>query len=196
MITPTPLPPSYLKELPTHQPPPKFPFTQTRKSLRLFFEDLGDTSAAGGGGGGGGPVPSESVEGEGDVSYVYSVWAPMSVRIVQCVGMKSAVLGPLSAAPSSAPGAWGESADASGGGGAGVAGVAGVAGGEGGSGRGGGGGRMKVRAHPVVGWRGFEDIIGSIPGQTVDVIQSPSPSGPSQSSGLNSRASFAFFRLF
>ncbi|KZT34809.1 ATP binding protein [Sistotremastrum suecicum HHB10207 ss-3] len=167
MILPNPLPSSYLKEMPNHQAPPKFPFTSARKSLRLFFEDLGD----GGGGSGGGPVPSETVEGEPDISYVYSVWAPMSVRLVQCVAQKGAVLAPLNTpAP---PGAWGDSAT---GGGAG-----GTTGGK----------KEKIRAHPIVGWKGFEDIVGNIPGETVDIVQLPS--GASQganggSSGLHSLA--------
>lgn len=128
-------------------------------------------------------MPSESVEGEVDVSYVYSVWAPMSVRIVQCVAMKGAVLAPITVNNPAPSGAWGESAGAD---------PNSAGSGEGGSARGaGGGGRMKVRAHPIVGWRGFEDIVASIPGETVDVVQSSS--GPSQtanggSGGLNTRA--------
>ncbi|KAG8691360.1 hypothetical protein FRC11_004686 [Ceratobasidium sp. 423] len=34
-------------------------------------------------------------------------------------------------------------------------------------------GARQAQAHPVVGWKGFEDVIKSIPGETVDVIQSP-----------------------
>ncbi|KAH7338863.1 Sec1-like protein [Rhizoctonia solani] len=34
-------------------------------------------------------------------------------------------------------------------------------------------GARQAQAHPVLGWRGFEDIIKTIPGETVDVIQSP-----------------------
>jgi len=29
----------------------------------------------------------------------------------------------------------------------------------------------KVNAHPIVGWKGFEDVIATIPGKTVDVVQ-------------------------
>lgn len=29
----------------------------------------------------------------------------------------------------------------------------------------------KVQAHPIVGWKGFEDAVGSIPGETVDIMQ-------------------------
>ena len=28
----------------------------------------------------------------------------------------------------------------------------------------------KAKAHPIMGWKGFEDIIESIPGETVDVV--------------------------
>jgi len=29
----------------------------------------------------------------------------------------------------------------------------------------------KVNAHPIVGWKGFEDVVAIIPGKTVDVAQ-------------------------
>lgn len=29
----------------------------------------------------------------------------------------------------------------------------------------------KVQAHPIVGWKGFEDVLATIPGETVDVSQ-------------------------
>ena len=28
-----------------------------------------------------------------------------------------------------------------------------------------------VQAHPIVGWKGFEDVVASIPGETVDIVQ-------------------------
>ena len=31
----------------------------------------------------------------------------------------------------------------------------------------------KVHAHPIVGWKGFEDVVASIPGETVDIVQRP-----------------------
>lgn len=37
-----------------------------------------------------------------------------------------------------------------------------------------GGGRAlpsKVQAHPIVGWKGFEDVLPAIPGETFDIIQ-------------------------
>ena len=29
----------------------------------------------------------------------------------------------------------------------------------------------KVNAHPIVGWKGFEDVVATIPGKTVDIVQ-------------------------
>jgi len=74
-----------------------------------------------------------------DISYVYSGYAPMSVRLVQCVAQKGAIL------------KVGEGGDAARKG-------KGVAGG-------------KARAHPIVGWKGFEDVLESIPGETIDVLE-------------------------
>ena len=33
-------------------------------------------------------------------------------------------------------------------------------------------GVTKVRAHPIIGWKGFEDVVNSIPGETVDIVRS------------------------
>ncbi|KAF7791610.1 hypothetical protein EIP86_002627 [Pleurotus ostreatoroseus] len=125
--------------LPASAPPSlavKYPYTSLRKSLRLLIEDAD---------------PLEELE--NDISYVYSGYAPISVRLVQCVAQKGGVLsnpagekdkriaaGRRAAAASSA------SADA------------GVA-------------AIKVQAHPIVGWKGFEDVVASIAGETVDTVQ-------------------------
>ena len=29
----------------------------------------------------------------------------------------------------------------------------------------------KINAHPIVGWKGFEDVVSTIPGKTVDIVQ-------------------------
>ncbi|KAG8765444.1 hypothetical protein FRC12_007489, partial [Ceratobasidium sp. 428] len=34
-------------------------------------------------------------------------------------------------------------------------------------------GARQAQAHPIVGWKGFDDVIKTIPGDTVDVIQTP-----------------------
>jgi hypothetical protein len=33
------------------------------------------------------------------------------------------------------------------------------------------GGAPRVRAHPIVGWKGFDDVVALVPGETVDVVQ-------------------------
>lgn len=109
----------------------KFPYTSLRKSLRLLIED---------------PDPLEELE--NDISYVYSGYAPLSVRLVQCIAQKGGVLSnpagekdkKVAASDQSPAKAKGAAAP-------------------------------KVQAHPIVGWKGFEDVVGSIPGQTFDIVQ-------------------------
>ena len=94
------------------------PFPSLRKSLRLVVDDVDDAAP-------------------NDISYVYSGYAPLSIRLVQCAVQKNTILGP---AASETPDARGK--------------------------------RQLPKAHPLVGWRGFEDVLGGIPGATVDVRQS------------------------
>ena len=105
-----------------------YPFPTLRKSLRLIVDDVDDASP-------------------NDVSYVYSGYAPISVRLVQCVAQKNAI---MSTAPSSGSRQNGQ---------------AGLDEQQ--------NGRSKVlpQAHSITGWRGFEDVVGSIPGATVDIRQ-------------------------
>lgn len=84
---------------------------------------------------------------ENDISYVYSGYAPISVRLVQCVAQKGGVLS--NPAPDKAGTPEGETTD----------GTADLS-----------SGTMKVQAHPIVGWKGFEDVLASIPGETVDFV--------------------------
>ncbi|KAG7097107.1 hypothetical protein E1B28_004487 [Marasmius oreades] len=107
----------------------KYPFNSLRKSLRLLIED----------------DPESLNEVENDISYVYSGWAPISIRLVQCVAQKGGVL--------SNPAETGNQAD-----------------GKGGRGE-------KVQAHPIIGWKGFEDILALIPGRTVDVDMNVASAG-------------------
>jgi len=94
------------------------PFPALRKALRLVVDDTDDTAP-------------------NDISYVYSGYAPLSIRLVQCITQKNSVL------TGAVPDADGKD-----------------------------GARKEVpKAHPIVGWRGFEDVLGSIPGATVDVRQ-------------------------
>lgn len=70
----------------------------------------------------------------------------MSVRLVQCVAQKGGVL--------SNPATDGESGEGS-------------KKGKGPSSSGIG----HVRAHPIVGWKGFDDVLASLPGETIDINQ-------------------------
>lgn len=82
---------------------PKPLFPTLRKQLRLVVDDAEDPDSD-------------------DISFAYSGYAPLSVRLVQCVAQKGAVL--------SAP-AGSEAASA------------------------------RPKAHPIVGWKGFEDVLSS-----------------------------------
>lgn len=84
---------------------------------------------------------------ENDISYVYSGYAPISVRLVQCVAQKGGVLS--NPALDKASTTEGDSVD----------GIADLS-----------SGTTKVQAHPIVGWKGFEDVLTSIPGETVDFV--------------------------
>ncbi|GAK64480.1 vacuolar protein sorting 33A [Moesziomyces antarcticus] len=95
-------------------------FASVRRSLRLINDDVDERA------------PS-------DISYVYSGYAPLSVRLVQAVAQKEALLD-VGRAASTALRPGGRS--------------------------------VKPRAHPIVGWRGFEDVVGQLPGPTFDEVQS------------------------
>ncbi len=102
----------------TRSPPPTPQhFPALRKSLRLVVNDIDDAAP-------------------NDISYVYSGYAPLSIRLVQCITQKNAIL----------------------------SGAADVV-------EEGGNKKAIPQAHPIVGWKGFEDVVGSIPGTTVDIRQ-------------------------
>ncbi|KAJ7729250.1 Sec1-like protein [Mycena maculata] len=130
ILLPNPLPASSPPALLTA----KYPFVALRKSLRLLIEDS----------------PEALDEVENDISFVYSGYAPISVRLVQCVAQKGGVL----SNPAEKEKAAGASADSK------------------------AQPSIKAQAHPIAGWRGFEDILATIPGETVDIVQS-GPSGGS-----------------
>ncbi|KAJ7492146.1 Sec1-like protein [Mycena latifolia] len=120
--------------LPASSPPAlvaaKYPFVSLRKSLRLLIDDS----------------PEALDEVENDISFVYSGWAPISVRLVQCVAQKGGVLSnPAEKEKAAAASAADGKAQPS---------------------------SIKAQAHPIAGWRGFEDILATIPGETVDIVQS------------------------
>lgn len=106
-------------------------FASVRKSLRLINDDVDERAPA-------------------DISYVYSGYAPLSVRLVQAVAQKEALLDPLRSTDPTRP-------------------VRSV----------------KPRAHPIVGWRGFEDAVNQLPGPTFDQVQSAaSDASPSTDAAL------------
>ncbi|TEB38635.1 ATP binding protein [Coprinellus micaceus] len=117
MLLPNPLPPS----LP---PSGKYPFSLVRKSLRLLIDDN----------------PEALEEVENDIGFVYSGWAPISIRLVQCIAQKGGVLSNPAEKEKPAD----EQSKSS---------------------------IEKVQAHPIVGWKGFEDIVSTLPGETVEVAQ-------------------------
>ena len=124
MLLPIPLPANAPEMLLTS----KLPFASLRKSLRLLTDD-----------------PETSDERENDISYVYSGYAPISIRLVQCVAQKGGVISnPAEKEKGLAGSSSGRRTD------------------------------NIVRAHPIVGWKGFEDVVGSIPGAVVDIPQTAS----------------------
>lgn len=125
ILLPNPLPPA----TPPSVIAPKYPFTVLRKSLRLLIDDS----------------PEALEEVENDISFVYSGYAPISIRLVQCVAQKGGVI----SNPAETEKATLDTTVA----------------------KGGPSPPDKVQAHPIVGWKGFEDVLATIPGDTVDIIQ-------------------------
>ena len=122
ILLPNPLPPSAPSTL-------KYPFVSLRKSLRLLIDDN----------------PEALDEVENDISFVYSGYAPISIRLIQCVAQKGGVI----SNPAEKEKANNDMSNKS----------------EQKNSMG------KVQAHPIVGWKGFEDVVNVIPGQTVEIRQ-------------------------
>jgi vacuolar protein sorting-associated protein 33A len=121
--------------IPKHSKIPSPPaFAPIRKSFRL----LSDTLEA---------APK-------DISYVYSGYAPLSVRLVQCVAQKSAILSPAAGdnnarddkddAPPNANANANDDPPPP---------------------------LPLPLAHPITGWKGFEDVLKLLPGEVVDRTQ-------------------------
>ncbi|GJE86210.1 Sec1-like protein [Phanerochaete sordida] len=144
VLLPNPLPAS----TPSSVAASKYPYPNLRKQLRLLIEDAD---------------PLEELE--NDISYVYSGYAPISVRLVQCVAQKGGVLSNPAGEKDKK-----------------------IAGDDTRAGKGKDAAPPKVQAHPIVGWKGFEDVVASIPGETVDIVQtvpgSAEGSGPAVSTLL------------
>lgn len=120
-------------------------FPQIRKPLRLLVDEVDDVNP-------------------NDISYVYSGYAPLSVRLVQCVSMKPAVLATSVTAHNNSnnnnhtiqtPAADRDDAAES------------VA------------PDTLPRAHAIVGWKGFEETVRAIPGATFDEVQKAEHGGAS-----------------
>lgn len=139
LMTSLPIPKSTIDTPSAPMPPP--PFAPIRKAFRLLLE-IDETNPA-------------------DISYVYAGYAPLSIRLVQCIAQKTAVLSSLPPPPSLP--------DTSNHDGTGAG-----AGARRGDDEGGGGPTsLKPLAGPISGWKGFEDAVKLIPGATVDIIQRP-----------------------
>ncbi|KAG2155689.1 Sec1-like protein [Suillus clintonianus] len=117
----------------------KYPFTTLRKSLRLLIDDN----------------PEALEEVENDISYTYSGYAPISIRLVQCIAQKSGVISNPAEKSSADDKGKGSSA-------------------------------RKLYGHPIVGWKGFEDVLGTIPGKTFDIVQKVPASTNSTASSVAS----------
>ncbi|KAG0261630.1 hypothetical protein DFQ27_002865 [Actinomortierella ambigua] len=109
-----------------------------------------------------------------DISYVYSGYAPLSVRLIQCVVQRGN--------------------DGSRGGGKAGAGGSGGSGGGGGSGGSGGSGSSKEGGLHG-GWKGFEDVLRMLPGRTFDEVQRIDDGQPRSSKRMSGqpRISLVFF---
>lgn len=126
----------------------KLSITALRKSLRLLLDEK---------------------EFDSDISYVYSGYAPLSIRLVQCVVQKGSLLAhsnanqaasnQLSTTESAEDSEIKKSA-------------------------------QKVRAHPIVGWQGFEETSMSLPGTVFDEIQTPDGQPAESAVPTQSRACF------
>ncbi|KAG6851377.1 hypothetical protein H0H93_005775 [Arthromyces matolae] len=120
LLLPNPLP----SPAPASLSGSKYPFAALRKSLRLLIDD----------------TPEGIDEVENDISFTYSGYAPISVRLVQCVAQKGGVIS--NPADKTTNGADAQHSS-----------------------------QEKLQAHPIVGWKGFEDVMTAIPGETVDIMQ-------------------------
>lgn len=103
---------------------------------------------------------------------MYSGYAPISARLVQCVAQKGGVLSnPADKERNITEGGEDVGVD--------------------GKGKGKGKGKTthgtgKVQAHPILGWKGFEDVLAILPGETFDLIQKSSKATDSAATALSS----------
>nr|ASF90207.1 hypothetical protein SPAR04510 [Bartheletia paradoxa] len=104
--------------------PARAPYSTLRKSFRLIVDDVDEHDP-------------------NDISYVYSGYAPLSIRLVQAVAQKSAILAPPTTVLPSIDARKDEEKPR----------------------------KKKPRAHAIVGWKGFEEPLKLIPGEAFDDVQ-------------------------
>ncbi|WWC92946.1 uncharacterized protein L201_007909 [Kwoniella dendrophila CBS 6074] len=102
-------------------------YSQIKTRLRLIVDDINDSNP-------------------NDISYVYSGYAPISIRLIQCLTMKNQILSNQNQNQNASNVLTEENGN-------------GVI------------GKEKPKAHPLGGWKGFEDILSFIPGPNVDIRQ-------------------------
>jgi hypothetical protein len=136
MLLPNPLPSSYPSSAAL-----KYPFAFLRKSLRLLIDDN----------------PEALGEVENDISFVYSGYAPISIRLVQCIAQKGGVIS--NPADKERPGTDTGHSDVQ--------------------------KAAKIQAHPIAGWKGFEDVVAALPGQTVEISQKMGGKTPVTNLGMS-----------
>lgn len=127
LLLPNPLPKSQATTTASTSlkpPPPPPPFAPVRKAFRILSES---------------PEANPT-----DVSYVYSGYAPISIRLVQAVAMKGSLLANLTLVNPPEGDATGVKREP----------------------------RVeRVAAHPITGWKGFDDAVKTLPGAVVDEVQ-------------------------
>ncbi|KAL9716381.1 Vacuolar protein-sorting-associated protein 33 [Leucoagaricus gongylophorus] len=126
ILLPSPLPPTTSTVVSAS----RYPYITLRRSLRLLIDDS----------------PETLEEVENDIGYVYSGYAPISIRLVQCIAQKGGVLSNPAGKDRQAAENNSSHVKTS----------------------------LKLPAHPILGWKGFEDIIDGIPGETIDIALSHS----------------------
>ncbi|KAK0545092.1 Vacuolar protein-sorting-associated protein 33 [Tilletia horrida] len=110
-------------------------FSAVRRTLKLINDDVDERNPK-------------------DVSYVFSGYAPLSIRLVQIVAQREALV----AGATSNVDQNGQQQQQ------GANGTTGAYGRR---------GKLLPRAHPIAGWKGYEDVLSILPGATFDEVQRP-----------------------
>jgi hypothetical protein len=105
-------------------------FPTTRKNFRLWVDEVDERDP-------------------NDIAFTYSGYSPLSIRLVQCVTMKPAVLASAVAGPDRSGGSKSRQT---------------IGGEEEGK-------KAVPLAHGISGWKGFEDVLNGLPGVVVDETQ-------------------------